>query len=231
MFTWKRLWLFLGAVVGIWIGLAGFIEGTREPIIAGMFCLAGGLVCAWWLVASFTDKPVQLVADEDGVVHVPLRRTAWLASNTSMVVLAFVLGTGNLFTPEGSLSWIVGGLFGLVSIAFLAFAFMGLFAAAKGPAMVELMPGEMRMRMGVLPWRVAWTDIADIKREPFAGTPSLSILFKQEAFTRDHPNGWFSPPVQPNPCWFPAQETSAEKDELFDLVIDYWQRGQLGAAS
>lgn len=231
MFTWRRFWLGLGAAIGIWIGVAGLIEGGQGPVMAGVICLAGGLICAWWLVASFTDRPVTLVADADGVILVPVSRTGWVLANSGMVVLAFVLGTSQLMTPDGAISVIVGGFLGLLSVAFAAYAFMGLFAAAKGPAVVEIMPGELRVRVGILPWRVAWTDIEAVKLEPFAGKPSLSLLFKEEAFTRTHQKGWWSPPVQPNPCWFPHEETRADKDQLFQLVIDYWQRGQAAGAA
>lgn len=230
MFTWKRLWLSVGAALGIWIGVAGVIEGGREAVVAGIICGALGLICAWWLLASFTDTVPDLIPDEAGVIHVPLSRTGGVLANTGMLTLAFLLAGGQVLAPDGTISLIVTGFLGLCSAAFAAYAFMGLFSAAKGKAVIEIGPDDLRVRGGMLPWRAAWGDILSISVQPFAGKPSLSITFAEAAFARQQPEGWLSPPVQPNPCWLPTEGTSADKDQLFSLVIAAWRRGQAAAA-
>jgi hypothetical protein len=229
MFSWKRVWLAIGAIVGIWIGVAGVLEGGREPFVAAVICGALGLICIWWLVASFTDTVPDLSPDGTGVIHVPLSRTSGVLANVGMLTLAFALAGGQMLSPDGAIATIVTGVLGLASAAFAAYAFTGLFSAVRGPAVIEIGPDDLRVRGGLQPWRAAWTDIEMVGVAPFAGQPALSIRFAEAAFTRQHPEGWASPPVQPNPCWLPTENTRAERDQLFGLVISAWKRAQTAA--
>jgi hypothetical protein len=224
--TWRRFWLTLGALVGLGIGVAGLIDGTRGPVVAGLICLSLGICASWWLVASFTDKVPVLEVDGDGVTVVPSSRVSGVLTNFGMLALAFVLVGSEVLLPNGAISAIVTAILATLSAVFTAYAFMGLFRAAKGPPTIELTPNELKMQ-AALPWRAGWRDMESVGVELFAGKPLLAIRFKPQAYTQKQPKGWWNPPVAPaDPFWLNTDDTNADKTQLYAIIIDYWARGQ-----